>query len=959
MMKSSFIAAAVVLLALGTATADLTGTNVVINEIYVDPPGTYDGAEFIELYNPTLAPINISGWVLCGPEYEQTCGGEDRWQFPAGTNIAADGYIVVAKDAHDGDDGFYENFGFECDFEMVDTTFVAEHDYAGVPNMTLLDNDPDTGYSDEIQLVGGRGYGIVCGATSEADVVYLYTSPTFITLVDLVEYADMGICTTDPCAGDDGADDNAFPEIPYYGNTLGRDASSVDTDNSDVDFTMMVPTPLAVNVQNTPPWVRDVSYAPIPPIETLPTDISARATDNSDVDSVHVYYTVDGTGWAMVVATSLDDTLYTGSIPAQPDGSQVEYYVRAIDDQAAAMNYPGEGPSDPYSYAVGYTDIYDIQFVPSGGAASPLVGQTVNIRGIVTAAMGEFTSASFWMHDGNGIFEGVQCYAGYYEGAINEGDDVTFCGTVAEYYNQTEVELHFDDALVVHSTGNANYGYADVTTAQIAATNVDAERYESQLCRVTNATVTQPPDGYGQWLVSDASAVDAEVDDWAYYYYEPEVLDVIDELRGIVMYSYSEYKMEPRYDEDIIGPPSASTARYSPVPPNNSSQVEVTAVFMDNSDIASATLNWSLSSTGPWTPVAMSEQVRAVEETWAASIGPYGDGTRVYYYAECTDDSGMDARVPGTGYAYSFYVGIEDIYDVQYVIPGGDVSPLDGLAVNVEGYVTAEPGIYNDNSFYIADASGVWTGIMVYDRTGTVTLDRGDYVVACGEVDEYYGQTQVALHFAESVQAAAPPREPISAVSIETPNLQNVVQGEQYESIYVHAEDCEVYDEDVVYGEWAISNLTPSDTCRVGNYAAYDYVPTLGDNVYVKGLVAFSFGNYKIEPRGNEDIAANPVGIPGDVIGERFGLSQNMPNPFNPKTTIAFSLSTPSDVVLEIFDVAGRKVTTLVDGQLPAGPYNAEWNGYSDGGERVASGVYFYRLTAGDRETSRKMVLLK
>ena len=958
MAKYPLFAAIILVLALGTAAADPSGTNVVINEIYCDPPGTYDGAEFIELYNPTAGAIDISGWVLVGTEYNSTCGGEDRWQFPAGTSIGADDYLVVAKDAHDGDDGFYEVFGFDPDFEMVDTLMYYEVDYLPVDNMIMLDDEP--AYDDQILLVGGRGYGVMCDGTSRADVVYLYTSPTFITLVDLVEYADMDYCTEDPCAGDDGADDNAFPDIPYFGNTLGRDPSGTDTDNSDVDFTMQVPSPFLANTLNTPPWIRTVRYAPMPPNQSEATDISAVVTDGGDVDSVHVYYNVDGTGWAMVVATpGPGDTLYTGSIPAQPDGSQVEYYVRAIDDQAAGINYPGGGPSDPYNYSVGYTDIYDIQFVPSGGDDSPLVGQAANIRGIVTAAMGEFTSSSFWIHDGSGIFEGIQCYAPSYEGEINEGDDVTVCGSVSEYYNQTELSTHFAECVVVHSTGNANYGYADVTTAQIAATNVDAERYESQLCRVTNATVTQLPDGYGQWLVRDSSGTDAEVDDWAYYYYEPEVLDVIDELRGIVMYSYDEYKMEPRYDEDIIGPPYASTARYSPVPPTHATEVTVTAVFGDNSDIVSGTLYWSLSPTGPWTPETMTEQVRAVEETWEASIGPFSDGARVYYYAECVDDGGMDATVPGTGYSYSFYVGIEDIYDVQYVIPGGDVSPLDGFAVNVEGYVTAEPGVYNDNTFYIADADGAWNGIMVYDRTGSATLNRGDYVVCCGEVDEYFGQTQIALHFAECVQPATPPREPISAVSIETPNLQNVIQGEQYESVYVHAEDCVVYAEDVGYGEWAISNLTPSDTCRVGDYGTYDYVPTLSDNVYVKGIVAFSFGNYKIEPRGNEDIAANPVGIPGGAGGEKFGLLQNAPNPFNPTTRIAFSLNTASDVLLEIFDVAGRKVATLVDERLPAGPHDVDWSGQNDMGERVASGIYFYKLSAGDRETSRKMVLLR
>lgn len=267
MFKSTLFATAILVLALGTAAADLTGTNVVINEIYCDPPGTYDGAEFIELYNPTAAPIDISGWVLCGVEYDQLCGGEDRWQFPAGTVIAADDYLVVAKDAHeDGpdDDAFYKYFGFDPHFEMVDTLMYYEVDYGPVPNLIRLDDQPT--YDDQIQLVGGRGYGVMCSGTSRSDVVYLYTSPTLLTLVDLVEYADMDYCTADPCAGDDGADDNAFPEIPYLGNTLGRDSTSKDTNNSNVDFTMMVPTPDAVNTENTPPWIRTVRYSPIPPI---------------------------------------------------------------------------------------------------------------------------------------------------------------------------------------------------------------------------------------------------------------------------------------------------------------------------------------------------------------------------------------------------------------------------------------------------------------------------------------------------------------------------------------------------------------------------------------------------------------------------------------------------------------------------------------------------------------------
>ncbi|MFH1502068.1 MAG: lamin tail domain-containing protein [Candidatus Eisenbacteria bacterium] len=959
MMRTPLIAAVMLVVAFGTAAANPSGTNVVINEIYANPPGTYDGAEFIELYNPTASPIDISGWVLTGTEYDGLCGGEDVWYFPPATTIAAGGYVIVAKDAHDGEDGFYENFGFDPDFELFDPTFAYDNDHAGTPDMLIANDDPATNYSDEIGLVGGSGYGRSCsGSYNQSEVLYLYTSATFITLVDLFEYINPDLCSADPCVGDDGADDNAFPEIPYLGNTLGRSPTSVDTDNSDVDLAMQVPTPGAVNTANTPPWLRDVLYAPIPPVETADVAVSAVVTDDSGIDSVMVYYNVDAAGWQRVMA-STSDSLYTGTIPKTDfyDGAQVEYYVRGVDNQAAGLNYPAEGPAGPYAFSVGYTAIADVQSAPD---ISPLVGQSVNLRGIVTAAKGEFSNSSFWMHEGNGPYQGIQCYVPGYEGVINEGDDVTVCGTVSEYYNMTELIQHFAGALVVHSTGNPNYGYASVTTAQLAPAGTLGELWESQLVSITDATVTLIPDNYGQWHIQDASAVDCDVDDYAYYTYVPEVLDKLSEIRGIVMYSYSEYKLEPRYDEDIIGPPRVGDVRYSPIPPTAAGQVTVSAVFEDNSDIASATLSWSLSPTGPFTNVAMTQTAKAVAETWAASVGPFANNARVYYYVTGVDDAvpAMDARRPSAG-SYSFYVGTTAISNVQAVGPDLDTSVMDTLAVNVEGYVTAEPGIFGDYQFYIADAAGAWNGILVYDRSGSLSFDRGDYIVACGEVQEYYGHTQLALHFSECAQLATPPtREAIAPVSIATAELQNVITGEKYESVYVHAEDCTVEDADLGYGEWMITNGGSTDTCRVADYAAYDYVPVYGDNVYVKGLVAYAYGSYRIEPRGNEDIAVNPVGIP-DGAASKFGLAQNSPNPFNPKTSIAFSLPESADVALSIYDVAGRKVATLVEGNLPAGPYSVEWNGRTDGGEKVASGVYFYRLSAGEKETSKKMVLLK
>ncbi len=343
-MRRASFAVAVLALSLGLAYANPAGDNVVINEIYCDPPSFYDGSEFIELYNPTDDEIDISGWVLTGPEFGQICGGENRWQFPDGTVIAADGYIVMAKDASD-DDGFLQEFPFEIvDFEQYDPPLSYEVDHLPTPNMIRLDDQPT--YDDQVRLVGGNGYGKICGFTSNFDVVYLYTSASLITLVDLVEYGDMTECASDMCAGDDGADDNAFPEIPFVGNTLGRSPASVDTDNSNVDFSLQAPTPGYQNTLNQPPWIRLVQYSPIPPNDSTPTDVSAMVTDEGAVASVDVWYSVNGGTWTSVVATAAPgDSVYHGLIPTQPDGYQIDYYVEATDDEGASISYPGTGRS--------------------------------------------------------------------------------------------------------------------------------------------------------------------------------------------------------------------------------------------------------------------------------------------------------------------------------------------------------------------------------------------------------------------------------------------------------------------------------------------------------------------------------------------------------------------------------------------------------------------------------------
>ena len=108
------------------------------------------------------------------------------------------------------------------------------------------------------------------------------------------------------------------------------------------------------------------------------------------------------------------------------------------------------------------------------------------------------------------------------------------------------------------------------------------------------------------------------------------------------------------------------------------------------------------------------------------------------------------------------------------------------------------------------------------------------------------------------------------------------------------------------------------------------------------------------------DVTALPTDVASDARPARAALHPCFPNPFNPTTTIAFDIVESVPVSLAVYDVAGRRVATLVDGEVtPAGRYERVWNGRDDRGRTVASGVYFYRLGAGPYSETRRMVLLK
>ena len=143
-------------------------------------------------------------------------------------------------------------------------------------------------------------------------------------------------------------------------------------------------------------------------------------------------------------------------------------------------------------------------------------------------------------------------------------------------------------------------------------------------------------------------------------------------------------------------------------------------------------------------------------------------------------------------------------------------------------------------------------------------------------------------------------------------------------------------------------HITPDSPCKGTGATIFVYE---GDTLVNLDEISPNIGALSVR---------SPLGIIDDnVMPRHFALYPNFPNPFNPTTEIRYDLPQSANAKLIVYDLAGRQVRTIVNDHQNAGYYNAIWDGKDRNGNSVASGIYIYRLTAGNFNSTRKMVLLK
>ena len=107
------------------------------------------------------------------------------------------------------------------------------------------------------------------------------------------------------------------------------------------------------------------------------------------------------------------------------------------------------------------------------------------------------------------------------------------------------------------------------------------------------------------------------------------------------------------------------------------------------------------------------------------------------------------------------------------------------------------------------------------------------------------------------------------------------------------------------------------------------------------------------------DQTAPPTAVRGGALPAPLSLAQNIPNPFNPLTTIRYAVAHEGPISIVVYSLTGQRVRVLVDGSMPVGYHDVVWDGADALGREVSSGVYLYRLTSSECTLVRKMVLVR
>ena len=591
---------------------------------------------------------------------------------------------------------------------------------------------------------------------------------------------------------------------------------------------------------------------------------------------------------------------------------------------------------------------------------------------------------------------------------LDTGYVVKFKATVTEYYTTTQLTaVDFQpsdvqgiqsrpqpvvltlDSLVELGSGNPNYL---------------AEKWEGVYVEIQNVTATDPAIiGYNTYKIFDENNSAIIVGNNSDIYRNtpaPLPGTKLERVRGYIEtrtnITGGWFIINPIYDDDVVYgtvfPPNISDVTRDIVEVKYGDNVTISAKVMDqDGTIASAQVVYDINEVHQ-TPIDMSAENDSI---YSGIIAALNDSSFVSFYVKAIDNEGNVSYSPTDTVTGRYFYFVLDraltIQEVQYSPFGSGYSGYHNYSVTVEGIVTADTSdIPGDGSSgtqtYIQNGTGAWSGVQIFG-TATETLKINDKVSVTGIVNEQSGVTRIG-NLDAGVQVTVLGNEGIGpepfelATAVIGTSRGGELPAESYEGVLVKYLSVSVIDENVDgnigpdegtggsrnFGEILIADGSGVGTrveLQDGGNDYHNYWNADLENEPIRilemsnfdelvGIMFYSHSNFKLIPRKNTDFVGY-TDIEENVIApEVFELSQNYPNPFNPTTVIKYSLPEVTNVKLKVYDMLGRMVKTLVNQEQTAGVYNVELNASS-----LSSGVYFYRIEAGNFTATKKLLLLK
>jgi len=716
------------------------------------------------------------------------------------------------------------------------------------------------------------------------------------------------------------------------------------------------------------------------PVDTVYATVRVRLTSGGyPIASAILRKSINNGPWTSQTMTMISlDSIYQAAILDDdgnplPAGTNVRYFFRGTDDHgnsnvlANGTSAYGRDTTQPFFYDVldhPFT-IYDAQYTPYINGRPPYVGaRGVVLRGVVTASADDMRidsisggARAWFIQDGNAPWSGIWLRkrtsdTSHVLNALHRGDSVMVTGEIDEDFDNT---IFWDSLLTVVSTGNPVPAAVILKTRffknGIGNGDPTAEPYEDMLVRFVGATMSDSfPEfnDHREYSVMDSSGQPCRVR-WdglhSYSTLQSDTLlgktiifqgDSLPSITGVMFFSNTRYKLVPRLNDDfVLGQLNTYGAGW-----------QMVSVTQRQAPVA----NYASSLLFPlMTPFGYD--------------GGYFPATEMY---------------PRLGYWINFPVLAADrtfrqhgqyvTHDTIPLVAGWNL--VGSLANSYStGTITLSPPGNHLSNFFGYTGSYLPTTTILPRQAYWVKADSDGYYVASApmsvpkafelnprdawnwiSITDKDGNTQ-ALYFVEDKDNRIalrdyemPPMFPVRGFTVKYSSGRML---ETYGPSVGEGKDFGI-DVNVAKGPFTIGWMI--NTKEAKRYSVVD--PVSGKVVKLVGegsVTGFKAGTRTLTLQVNT----------GSALPREFSLSQNYPNPFNPSTRVEVGLPEQARLQVAVYNILGQKVATIVDEMRDAGFHTLVWNGTTDNGVAVSSGVYFVRMNAGTFTGIRKVLMMK